>query len=262
VKTKVTRAPGAGTRALSVVAPVNGDPVSEAQRLLGVAESVGAAQWILVDDGTGLAERLAKHPGLRKRGMEALACAPGTGDWGRYFAALPMARGARCLLLPGGAALPQGLFKAQSAASGRAKLVFSRRPGGSGPAYALQDWVWGLPGLDLGAPVLADRKRLQALAQALPAGRFLGLRLARLALKSGVPVYQSRWDELAAPAHAASVLGEGDGLTRWARGAVKVGVGVALFTLSLGWLIHISNLLGLSLMGLGFFMVFAVVGED
>jgi hypothetical protein len=234
----------------------------ELRRLLEVAATVGKAQWVLVDDGGGLAARLAQHAGLRKLGAQALAVPPGAGDWSRYAAAAGQAQGARLLLLPGGCGLPGGLYKAQTAALARAQVVFSRRPGGSGLAYRAQDWVWGLPGLDLGAPVLAERQRLLTLLQAVPAGRFYGLRTARLALKSGVAVAQVGADLLPPPPHAAAVLGEGDGLTRALRGGLRVALGALLFTVGLVWLMRVSNMLGLCVMGLGFFMVFAVVGEE
>lgn len=248
---------------LSVLASVEGGLEPELQRLQGLAKAIGKAQWVLVDEGEGLATQLAQHPALKALKAEALACAPGTGDWGRYAAAAARAQGRYCLLLPRTATAAPELFKAmQAACVGGAQLVFSRRPAGPGWAYAAEDWLWRLPGLDLGSPVLVARERWAVLAQALKPGAFLGLRLARLALQSGIPVCLCLAAELAPAKHGFSILGESVGAGRFFMAGAQIAAGALLFLASLFMVMPMSHFFGLSLMGVGFFAVCTVVGEE
>ena len=257
------KAPVASKKAaLSVVAPVEGGLEDEVQRLKSAAPALGKAQWILVDSGQGLAAQLAGHPGLRGLKAEALSCPPGSSDWTRFAGALTLANGRACLLLPRGAGAAPALFKAMLGSLGSAQMVFSRRPGGPGWAYTLEDWLWRLPGLDLGAPVLVLRERWTALAQALKPGAFMGPRAARMALQAGVPVRLCAAGELAPAKHGFSILGESVAAGKFTLAAAQVAVGTLLFLAALFLVMPHSHFFGLSLLGVGFFVVCTVVGEE
>jgi hypothetical protein len=248
--------------ALTVVAPVEGGLEAESQRLVEASRSLGKAQWILVDVGQGLAAQLAQHPSLKGLKPEVLVCPPGSSDWSRFALAAPQAVGRSCLLLPRGTGAAPALFKAMQGSLGSAQMVFSKRPGGPGWAFTLQDWLWRLPGLDLGAPTLILRDRWAALAQALKPGLFLGLRAARMALQTGVPVSLCPAAELAPAEHGFSILGENVPAGRFAMAAAQMAVGALIFLAALILVMPHSHFFGLSLLGVGFFVVCTVVGEE
>jgi hypothetical protein len=251
-----------GKTALTVLAPVAGPAEAEALRLLAWAKAVGKAQWILVDEGEGLAARLAQDPFLKPLKASAMSGPPSSGDWNRYALAAPQALGGWCLLLPRDAPAAPALFKGLSAAASSAELVFSRRPGGSAWAYMAEDWLWQLPGLDLGSPLLASRERLLSLVGAVKAGPFMGPRLARVALKSGVPVLLCAAHELAAAKHGFSVLGESVGARKFFMAIAQVAAGGVAFLAGLYAVMPISHFFGLCLIGAGFFLVSTVLGKE
>jgi hypothetical protein len=260
--TRKTASASSKKTAISVVAPVEGDVEAEAQRLKAAAQSLGKAQWILVDGGQGLAASLAQHPGLKSLKAEPVACPPGSSDWSRFVGALPQARGKACLLLTRETGAAPKLFKAMLSSLASAQMVFSKRPAGPGWAYTLEEWLWRLPGLDLGSPVLVDRGRWTALVDGLKPGLFLGPRVARLALQSGVSVRLCSADELLPAGRGFSVLGESFATGKFTLPAAQIGAGTLLFLASLFLVMPMSHFFGLSLMGVGFFVVCTVVGEE
>ena len=254
-----TRAPG-----LSIVAPVSGSLEGETRRLLETARACRQAQWILVDSGTeGLAHALSQSAALKSLKAKTLDGLNGASDWGCFLAASPLLTGKACLLLPGGLSLSAALFRQLTTALSSAEIVFSRRPSSLGWPFTLQKFAWQLPALDFGSPSIILRDRLLALSKEKgPRSYFLGPRLAREALRSGSAVKLCEAADLEAPKGGISILGEGTRLLRLFSSGVQALLGLLLFLLALAWIMPKSNFLGLCLMGLGFFLVGTVFGED
>jgi hypothetical protein len=248
---------------LSVVAPVEGSPETEAARLLQSSQACPKAQWILVDEGQGLAQELAKHASLKSLHVETARSPRASGDWAPFLAATPLLTGKACLMLPKGVTLGSLLFKQLSSALKTAELVFSRRPGAPFWPLRLQGSLWSLPGLDFGSPLLARHERWISLTQGKdPQALFLGPRIAKEAMRSQVPVMQCEATEFSASVRGLSVLGEEARASKLKPSLIQLLGGSFLFLISLFFIMPRSNFLGLTLLGVSFFAICTVVGEE
>jgi hypothetical protein len=248
---------------LSVIAPVAGNAAKEIQRLAQAAKACGPAQWILVDQGDGLASRLQGAQELKALKAEVHSAPEGSSLWGAYGSAASLARFKTCLLLSPDFPISPAVLESLRSATSSAEIVYSSRLLSHPWAFWVLEAAWKLPGLDFGSPVMIAQQRLLSLsANKNAASLFLGPRLAKEAILAGASLRQCPPQEALPWVDGFSVLGESALASKRLGQWVGYAGGAALIFLAFAFVLRLSNFLGLSLIAVAAFMIGSVFGRE